>query len=150
MSPINLEKAIVRMYEDMSLTDQLSDETASIMNNWGEAQIKLMASRMDDEAIFDQRFHGLRRVMKTVNKFVGKRDEMDADKRRAYIRRIAERAHEIDYPAPFDGIAPIADAQPNLDEAGSLRSLLAFIETGSADLPGPDADKGGSQGWNLQ
>ncbi|MFW5748329.1 MAG: hypothetical protein ACOCYT_01815 [Chloroflexota bacterium] len=143
MSSINPGDAIIRLYEDMSLTDQLDDDTARILHQWGEGQLKMMANTSADEAAFEDRFRDLRGLLKSVNRFTGKRHGMDLEQQRKYVRVLIERAQEAGYPAPFGAVAPVVDAAARLDDAAMVRGLLMLIETGRFDVPGtpnPPAD----------
>lgn len=130
MSTIDPQNAIVQMYEDMSLTDAMTDDVARVVHQWGEAQIKMMANRMDNETAFEEKVAGMRGVLGLVNKFIDKRDKLDDERQRKYIRLLVERAQEAGYPAPFDAVGQVVDAQKTLDDHLTVRALLTMIETG--------------------
>lgn len=134
MASINLEDATIRLIEDMSLTDALDDANAKVVHQWGEGQLSLLANRAADEAGFEQTFADLRATLKMVNRFISKRATLDDDKQRRYIRLLAENAQQAGYAAPFDRVGAVVDAQKGLDDALTLRLLLAYVETGSVSV----------------
>ncbi|PJF21909.1 MAG: hypothetical protein CUN56_08690 [Phototrophicales bacterium] len=139
MSLIDIDTAIIRMYEDTALTDSLDDETAQILLRWGEGQLRLWANRSQTPEDFESKFDLLRKIMKLVNRFSGGRARMSDEKRTKYLTVLVERANEIGYPASQQVIGTILAAQSQLDDTTVVRMLLAMLETGSTHTaPLPD------------
>ena len=139
MSSIDIDNAIIRMYEDIALTDSLDDATAKILHQWGEGQIRLLANRNESPEAFEEQFSGLRKIMKLVNRFTGGRDDMAGEKRQKYLTVLVDNAREMGYPAPLSAVGTVLEAQANLDDAATVRMLLAMVETGSVQTnPLPD------------
>jgi hypothetical protein len=135
MTQINLESAIVRLYEDISLTDEVDDATARIMHQWAEAQLQRYANLSKDPEIFEERFHTLRGILKTINLYA-KRDDASKEKRTKIIHRIIERAREANYPPQLSQVAQVVTSLEELDTRSAVRALLTLVETGSTHAPG--------------
>ncbi|TVR22973.1 MAG: hypothetical protein EA396_05080, partial [Anaerolineaceae bacterium] len=136
MGAIDTREAIIRLYEDYTLTDGLDDEQAQIVHNWGEAQIQIKAGQVEDSAAFEQAFGAMRRVLKMLNRFMNRRADLDDEQQRTYIRRLIENAQNAGYPPEFTAVAPVTEAVAVLDDTAALRALLALVETGASHAPG--------------
>ena len=73
----------------------------------------------------------MRGVLGMLNKFIDKRDKLDDERQRKYVRMLVEKARDAGYPAPFDAVGQVVDAQKSLDDHLTVRALLSLIETGS-------------------
>lgn len=139
MTSIDVNTAIIRMYEDIALTDSVDDATAKILQQWGEGQLRILANRAESEETFEEQFDGLRKIMKLVNRFTGGREDMSGEKRQKYLSVLVDNAQEMGYPAPRNAIGTMLKAQTSLDDASTVRMLLAMVETGSTQTsPLPD------------
>lgn len=135
MSYIDIEQATIRLYEDISLTDELTDEPAKVLLQWGAGQLRALAEKHSDEEAFEADFKQLRRLMKSINRFTGRRREMTVDEQREYARRIFDTAYELGYYAPYSQVAVYVDQQRYLAPEDNIRMLTRLVETGTPDIP---------------
>jgi len=136
MTVVDPKDAIIRMYEDTSIIDDLQEEPSITLLKWGEGQLKMMANRADDADVFNEQTRDLRRIMKSVNLIAGRAPDLEDEQRRKAVRRLIERAQEMGYPPQFGSIGPIVDSMDKLDEHALVRALLALVETGDTHAPG--------------
>jgi hypothetical protein len=134
MADIDLEDAVTRLYEDSSITDELTDGPAQLLLQWGEARLSLMVNTSTDEERFEQDFKRLRLLLKSMNRFTGLRNQMNLDEQRDYLRRILQRGQELGFPAAWGHVGSFVDRQQLMDEAASVRALIALVETGASNI----------------
>lgn len=131
MDEIDLENAVIRLYEDSSITDDLTTGPAQILLQWGEGQLGILANTSDDNEIFEQRFKQLRQLLKAISRFTAGRVNMDADEHRSYVRRILERGQALGFPPAWGQVGAYVEKQALLNEEANVRALIALVETGS-------------------
>lgn len=136
MSQVESKDAIIRMYEDTSIIDDLQEPPSITLLKWGEGQLEMMANRADSQEVFDAQTRDLRRIMKSINLIAGRASDLEDLQRRKAVRRLIERAQAMGYPPQFGSIGPVVDAMDKLDEHSLVRALLALVETGSTTAPG--------------
>lgn len=130
----DLENAVTRLYEDISLTDELTDEPAKVLLEWGEGRVRLMVNTMTDEDAFEERFKQLRQLMKSINRFTGRRHEMPPEEQADYVRKIMERAQELGYQSPYGRVGEYLERQKSLENGENIHLLTQLIETGQLEL----------------
>ncbi len=127
MSESQAASALERMYEDTTVRDELIDQDATILLQWGEAQIKRLAQQEMDNGLFEDAYAKLTRIMARINRFVGKRHEADETKLADLLNRFAEVAAEAGYPVPPDKLAMFAKEHAALDDAAAIRAMTALL-----------------------
>ncbi len=150
MSQIDIREATIRLYEDYTLTEGYDEAQAGIIHQWSEAQIQLIAHTAKDEDNFEKRYSAMRNMLKMINRYITQRANLDDEKHRNYIRLLIERAQEAGYPPKPTAVADVVSAVNGLDDSGTIRALLALVETGAASSAGalpraaasPDKDSG--------
>lgn len=143
MPPINLEKATIQMYENASLTEELTDSPATTLLKWGEKQLSRLSQVHEDEETFEADYKALRRLMKSMSKFTSTRHTMTEEESHDYIlNRIVSKAQEIGLACTESGIDPFLDKQRNMDDDESVGALIEFVENSPADSSiNPDPGK---------
>lgn len=91
MPDIQSEKE--RLYESSSLRDDLPDEPARVLLEWGEGQVDRLAQDYPDE--FEQKARFLRQVIKNINRFVGQREYNDAAGQADYMNKVVMYLPEL-------------------------------------------------------
>ena len=129
MSPINLETAVIQMYENVSLTEELTDNPAVVLLKWGEKQLSTLAGKHSDEEAFESDYKALRRLMKSMSKFTSTRHTMSDEEQQDYItNRILSKAQEIGFACTAEDIPAYIEKQKALDEEQNVYALISFIE----------------------
>ncbi|MDX1991102.1 MAG: hypothetical protein SF029_01850 [bacterium] len=136
--PIDLANAKIRLYEDASLTDELTDEPASQLLKWAEGQLERLAQRHSDEAAFDDAFKTLRGVVKGINRLVGQGGMLTPDEKQETTQRLVERAQALGFAVGHQ--ADTLQAQSVLSQSEQVAALLRWVETGNTAAPAPQAD----------
>lgn len=94
---IDLENASIRLYEDISLTDELDDQEAQILLKWGAQKLAQIVQTTNDEELFEQQFKTLRQLMKRINRMIGQRTDLDDEQLASYLEKFVAGAHELGY-----------------------------------------------------
>jgi hypothetical protein len=152
------EDAVMALYEDASLRDDLMDDDAETLYRWAEAQIARIDAESADDAAFEDAVSALRRVLSGVNHAIGERGVKTAEENRAALAQIADSAEKIGravqldnapdltLPAPPEEAAfgndmlrsfSISEPTAPLDDSAALAALLAWLD-GNAETPADD------------
>jgi hypothetical protein len=124
---VDLEAAVMHLYEDESLTAELSDPEATALLKWAEAQVERLVAQYPSEDEYDAHFTPLRAFIKRVNKVVGQRADMDGEEMLTMLTRMAETARTVGGQIDDAGIQAAAALLPSLDATAALNALLAWM-----------------------
>ncbi len=131
MSDAQEERAIMRIYDDSALTEDLQDEDANVLLKWSEKAVGALARRDMDDETFDGQFKTLRRLIKRVNTFVGEFANMDEPERAERVAKIAESAREIGF--------NVTDAQlQTMLQENRIGNFLDMLTEGTGDQDGEE------------
>lgn len=128
MSQIDLKDSVIRLYEDASMTEDLTDLPAQALLQWGEKKLRAMAGKHSSPDSFETEFKSLRQLMKAISRFTGQRAQLATEEQRALMQKIAERAAELGYAIPGDQLEAFMAGQGELAEGDSVQALIALVE----------------------
>lgn len=132
MASIDIKDAVIRLYEDYSLTEGLDTEQAQLITTWAEAQLQQRAETATDEEVFEQSFVDVTRILKMVNRYVNKRAEMDEVKKHRFVELFIERAEQGGYPTKMSQADEFYQVIKDIaDDTSIIQAFLGFVETGS-------------------
>lgn len=144
MPPINLENATVSMYENVSLTEELTDEPATALLQWGAGQIKSLAVKHEPDATeegFENDFKQLRKLMKSINRFTSRRHTMTDEERTEYFnKRIIQVATDLGFAIDDEQVSKYMETQTALDATENVHTLTTLITTGQINPPEDNPD----------
>lgn len=119
------------------LTEDLRDEAARALLDWGIARVEAAAQStagMDEAAAEERmgsRVRAIRRLMRGVNEWVAGRREMDPEERAAQLQELlrqAEDAYGEDFTLPEEGqVAHMAHRSLCLTDAQVVSELRALL-----------------------
>jgi hypothetical protein len=122
------ESAIERLYEDPGLRDELREPEANFLLQWAENQIMSLAEQYPDQAAFDAKVEELRARLKSVNRFIGRRSEMDEAAKQAKLAEIiGTSAQAVGTDAPDMRAAEYLQNVDTMDDSAALQSLTALF-----------------------
>ena len=126
---INMETIVTQLYEDISLTDELTDETAKRLLIWGRRQLETLAATTSDQETFDDKFKQLRRVIKSINRFTARRQEMTYEEQAEYLGK-DHKAGTGDWlqPTSWKHQQHYLARQHNFDEQANIYALTQVLE----------------------
>ena len=142
-SAINLEQRASRaaesILENESLTSDLDDVAAKVLLDWGLACAKAIAQStagLDDAQageVMSSRLRATRRLMRSVNKWIANREEMDAVAKTKRLSRVIEQASiiygpEFSVPAGERCDAFLRHIERVDDPARMIADLREFVE----------------------
>lgn len=136
MSQAQLERALEYLYGDTSVRDELTDDEARALLQWGEAQITQLAGQELDDEQFDNAFAYLRKLISRMNRFTGLRGGMGPDEQQAAMQKIVESAagmaaQNVSAQAAPDfspaRISAYLQGQSALDNIANIHALTALV-----------------------
>jgi molybdopterin converting factor small subunit len=132
--------AAERILEDERLTDNLEDDAARVLIEWGIAIAESIARSEDDLEAVNDRLKATRRLMRYVNKWVPRRTEKDAQGYQEVLSKLLKQAaiaygeHTPPPASPETQEALIADfTAPATPATQAVETLRAFIEKSYAN-----------------
>ena len=134
----DLETAIIQMYEDISLTDELTDKAAQVLLKWGEKQVETLVETYPNEMVFEVYYKQLRRLMRAINRFLGQRPHMDAQRQLDYMEKIIEPAQVMGFTLSPERIQTYIE-QPAIAD-NPVEALLDLFERVEADTSVPEPE----------
>lgn len=136
-----VEAAIQSFYENPDLRDELTDDEAGHLLKWAEAELSKVDARHADDAEFEEAAGTLGSLIKSINRFIGRRGYATPDEQAAAFAKIAAHAQALGYPLPAT-FEPTFEAQAATDNVTALQTLLSQIEHSAepeAESPAPAA-----------
>ena len=127
-----VENAIQQLYEDPGLREDLSDDEVPTMLQWAEREVAKLDANSPDDAAFETGFEALRKLLMSINRYIGRRSYSSPEEQQAEMDRIAERAGTLGYALGEDPLS--FEAQGAMDNITAMTALLAKIDK-SADQP---------------
>ncbi|MBC7813393.1 MAG: hypothetical protein H7175_19695 [Burkholderiales bacterium] len=133
-----IQSAMERLYEDMSLRDELTDDEANALLKWGEEEITRLASDSAnaDESAFDNAMSSLRKVLGGLNRIVGRGADMPAEQQAAAAQDVAASAQALGYTVSAGDVTMPIQAQAAAggepDRIGAIQALTLLIKSAGA------------------
>lgn len=131
MTEEQIQRAVESIYENESLTEELDDDAAEALLQWGEQQVRRLGEQMFDEAAFEQSVFFVRRLMSNMNYFVGQRENMDDEEARQMMAEIIHTAQTLSYPLSTEAIDIHLATEPQGELYDQLQELLTLIDPSS-------------------
>ena len=140
MTDEQAQHAIQQLYEDTSARDELSDDEANVLLQWGEAQIRELGARNLDDTAFDEAISHLNGVLKNINRYTGQRAYKSPEELSALLNELATHAQAMGVNVQAAQLA-VPEAQTadgdNIAVIQALTSLVTPGQTPAAQPPRP-------------
>ncbi len=120
-----ISRAVESILENESLTADLDDDAAKALNDWGISCVKQIAqsiaglNNVEVEKIMSSQLRAIRRLMRSVNKWIGNWQDTDAEGHTGRLSKVLEQAAII-YGESF--------SQPHDDKCGDLLKHLDTMD----------------------
>ena len=119
----------MRLYEDTSLRDAISDDPANTLLKWAEDKVVALAEKHEDEEAFEGEFKTLRRLIKTMNRYGGRQGTMDGEERDRNIWVSWWNGHNLwALPVKQPKADDMIQAQSVLSEEDGINALIDMLE----------------------
>jgi len=138
---IDVESAVMRLYEDTSLRDAISDDPANTLLKWAEDKVIALAEKHDDDEAFEDEFKTLRRLIKTMNRYGGRQGAMDGEEKQKYMGKLVERAQSLGLPVKQPKADDMIQAQGVLSEEDGINALIDMLAPSSDEHKQADSIK---------
>jgi hypothetical protein len=135
MSEGQAASALERMYEDTQVRDEIVDDDAKILLQWGESQVKKLAQKETEDSVFEDAYYKLTKVMGRINRFVGMRQDADDAQKAELLEKFVATAADAGYTVSAETVAAFAKDNAAMDNAAAIRALTAMIDATSTDSP---------------
>ncbi|MEO8611778.1 MAG: hypothetical protein ABI690_28020 [Chloroflexota bacterium] len=130
MSDDQAQRAIEQLYEDTSARDELSDDEANVLLQWGEAQIHELGARNLDDNAFDEAISHLNGVLKNINRYTGQRAYKTPEELTALLNELATQAQAMGVDVQVAQLA-IPEAQAvDSDNIAVINALTSLVTPG--------------------
>ena len=131
---MNKDRFSDRLLETENLTDNLQDNEANILIDWGINQIEPLVRDLDDEEIAGDKVNALMRFMRGINGLVGSLVDISPEGLQDLVERYAQvfgEAHKAEQ-AEYEAVAAsVANMQPQ----DAVQFLLEWVLPASPDMP---------------
>jgi hypothetical protein len=128
MADFDIEGAVVRLYDDASLTGDMTDEPAKRVLKWAEAQLENAAKTSADEAAFDEAQKHVRLLVKAFNQYIAAQQGGDFEAQQEAVGKATERAAALGYAPQMVAADAFSAQSAEMDEMGAVESLLGMIQ----------------------
>ncbi|MEM6283663.1 MAG: hypothetical protein AAF787_15835 [Chloroflexota bacterium] len=122
------ERAVERIYEDESLTDEMMDDEAKVLLRWGENAVFELDSDEPDDETFDNRFKQMRKLMKRVNKFIGQRSSISDEEAQEMVAKFQSTAVDMGHDISAERLAQFMTAQKTMTNTEATQAMLALLQ----------------------
>jgi hypothetical protein len=127
MSEAQSARALERLYEDTTVRDELVDDEARILLEWGKAQVHKLAQKELDDTTFEEKYVQLTYLLGRINRFVGKRQDADDTNRLQMLDKLVAAAADAGLSMPIEKLAAFRHNHAALDNVAALHSLTAML-----------------------
>lgn len=128
MTEVQAERGLQALYQDSAVRDELTDDEAQVLLEWGETLVKALAARDLDDGLFDEALSHLTRLLTRINRFTSRRIEMSPDEQQEMLDKIIDSAQQATGTLIASAqMAAFSAQQAALDNIGSIRALAALI-----------------------
>jgi len=155
MSTINVEKAIIKLQGNESLTDELRDDAAIVLRRWAESKIPALAARHSFQAsalgeagseaaedAFDEDFKQFRHLVRAMNRFAGRRAQMSVEEQNDAMTKIDAYARATGFKIDENARAAFLKRPASLDAVQNVEQLIALVDPPAGDTNTESASTG--------
>jgi hypothetical protein len=125
-----VDDAVLALYEDARLREDLTDEEAAALYAWAKARLHALHAAAADDDAFQAAVSKVRGLFSSLNRVVGQRAYVTPEEHAAQLGKVGLIAQQLGMNAPTEPLL----AQGADDSAAYLASLLSQID-GSAVTP---------------
>jgi hypothetical protein len=129
-----------RMYEDINLTDELMDNEAKLLLDWGSSEHEKLEAQSVDLDTLEDRAKQIRKTIKRINRFVGQRSAYADDEAQSKLQSLTESLYDLGYTVSQEKANAFLAAQKDMDNTTALQAMLDLLKT-----EGTDADTTNTQ-----
>lgn len=123
------ENALMRLYEDADLRDELTDDEANQMLKWAEGELTRLDMSGVDDATFELQVDTLLSMLKKINRFAGRQGQLSPQANDQTPSSIAALATELGHSASAEQVAAAGTGDPS----GTLTALIHLMSAAPAD-----------------
>jgi hypothetical protein len=149
MSDEQAARAIQQLYEDTDSRDELSDDEANVLLQWGEGQLKALGAKGLDDAAFDEQFAHLRGVLKSINRYTGLRAYKTPEELTAMLNELAANAQALGAEVQAAQL-DVPQAQGAADNIALIQTLTSLVTPGQSAVAQTASPAGSSTGTQAK
>ncbi len=122
------ENALMRLYENADLRDELTDDEADQVLKWAEAELTRLDSSAPDDAAFEAQVDTLMDMLRKINRFAGRQGQFSAQSTDQAPAAIAGLATNLGHAASPEQVSAAGTGEP----ASTITALTALLSTPAA------------------
>ena len=122
----NVRRHVEQIYENPDLRDELDDDQAQVLLDWGAKQIEQMDGSSDSSEQVDSRAGHVQTLLKRINRFVGQRAYLSDAESQEKVVQICESAQALAVDLDADAVCQILPPTPDPNQ--DLQTLLGVLE----------------------
>ncbi|MGB1287244.1 MAG: hypothetical protein ACPG7F_11965 [Aggregatilineales bacterium] len=125
-STAQIEAEQQRLYESGALRDDLNDDEAKVLLQWGEEQVVRLSEQVSDDD-FEKQCRFLRQLIKSINRFVGQREFNERDGQLEYLGKVEKWLTKVDGFRELSADEVLAKLPEKSDMMSDLKTMLAMV-----------------------
>lgn len=129
-----VEAALMRLYENADLRDELTDDEAERLLKWAEAELTGLDTPALDDVAFEAQVDTLMTLLKQMNRYAGRQGQASLQGVSETPGRIAALASALGHPASDEQIAAAGTGEPG----STLDALTALLSAAPTNAPTDD------------
>ncbi|MBE2268454.1 MAG: hypothetical protein IAE80_09510 [Anaerolinea sp.] len=122
-----VETALQTLFEDPSVRDELHDDEANELFKWAEGELGKLESVEADDAAFEEKVGELRRLLRGMNRLVGRRADLSAQADDEALVKLTDHANALGYALTPAQLAASAGEIAALDAKSAIQRLTGLI-----------------------
>lgn len=126
------QRVMINMAGNEALAEALDENAASELFSWGEKAVKSIVDQTDglDDAAAEElmapRMRALRLMMRAVSRWVGERNELDAESTLFFWNRIGEQARTVFGESVV--LPPMEEAVMQMPAGANAQQVVAWLK----------------------
>lgn len=129
-----VEDALMRLYENADLRDELTDDEAATLLKWAETELTRLDTPALDDETFEAQVDTLMKLLKQMNRYAGRQGQVSAQGVDETPGKIAALAAELGHAADAGRVAATGTGEPG----GTVAALTAMLSPTAPETPAAD------------
>lgn len=125
---VDRQVLIDRLLESENLTDNLEDDDANTLINWGVAQIKPLVNHITDEDAAGEKVNDLMALMRQVNSIAGNLSTVSEDKIQKLLEQFTQ-TFDKDHHVSDDDLKAVAEKLSQMQPGEAVKYLLDWMHS---------------------
>ncbi|MFN8448098.1 MAG: hypothetical protein U0521_05795 [Anaerolineae bacterium] len=126
-----VEDALMRLYENADLRDELTDDEAATLLKWAETELTRLDTPALDDETFEAQVDTLMKLLKQMNRYAGRQGQLSSQGVDETPGKIAALAVELGHAADAGQVAAAGTGEPG----STVAALTAMMSPAPPEAP---------------